>query len=205
MTSRHAGSHRSAEKTFFLAMKLTAILLTALSLQLSATTWSQKITFAASNVHLKSVFREIERQTGFYVIYDSALVSKTKTVSVQAENMPLEDFLNSVFKNQPLSYILQENTIVITEVKSPAAILSPRLQLDPPAIKGFIRSTDGQPLSGVNIMVKGTKKGTTSAANGSFEIDANKGDKLVISSIGYASQEVVVSTIDNIIISLAVK
>ncbi len=54
-------------------------------------------------------------------------------------------------------------------------------------------------------MVKGTKKGTTSAANGSFEIDANKGDKLVISSIGGACfQEVVVSTIDNIIISLAV-
>jgi hypothetical protein len=48
-------------------------------------------------------------------------------------------------------------------------------------------------LAGVSIQIKGTSKGTTSDATGSFTISASKGNTLVFSSIGFATKEVVVS------------
>lgn len=47
----------------------------------------------------------------------------------------------------------------------------------------------GQPVEGVSIVVKGKTKGTITDANGNFIMNANMGDILVFSSLGYAKQE----------------
>jgi TonB-linked SusC/RagA family outer membrane protein len=57
-------------------------------------------------------------------------------------------------------------------------------------IKGVVTSSDGKPLPGVTVLVKGSRKATSTDAAGSFTIEANKGDVLVISFIGYTSQEI---------------
>ncbi len=60
-------------------------------------------------------------------------------------------------------------------------------------ITGRVTSTtDKQPLPGVNILVKGTTTGTTTDAEGKFTISAHKGETLVISFIGFASQEIAI-------------
>ncbi|MCH7619680.1 MAG: TonB-dependent receptor [Candidatus Marinimicrobia bacterium] len=51
----------------------------------------------------------------------------------------------------------------------------------------------GEPLLGTNIVVKGTNRGTTTASNGRFSIDASEGEVLVVSYLGYETQEVAVS------------
>ena len=53
-----------------------------------------------------------------------------------------------------------------------------------------VASEDKLPLSGVTVSVKGKTVGTQTAANGSFSIDAAKGETIVISFIGYQSQEI---------------
>lgn len=60
-------------------------------------------------------------------------------------------------------------------------------------IKGKVTDSNNAGLAGVSIQIKGTSKGTTSDATGSFTISASKGNTLVFSSIGFASKEVVVS------------
>ncbi|NLR80725.1 SusC/RagA family TonB-linked outer membrane protein [Chitinophaga eiseniae] len=52
---------------------------------------------------------------------------------------------------------------------------------------------DGAPLPGVNIVVKGTNRGTVTNANGSFTLQADAGEILVISLVGYTRQEVPVT------------
>ncbi|MBI3718923.1 MAG: SusC/RagA family TonB-linked outer membrane protein [Sphingobacteriales bacterium] len=66
-------------------------------------------------------------------------------------------------------------------------------------------SKDGAPISGASVQPKGTKKGVTTGADGSFKIsvDANV-TKLVISSVGYGSQEVDISGKSEISVSLTV-
>lgn len=57
-------------------------------------------------------------------------------------------------------------------------------------VKGKVTDTDGKPLIGATIMVKGTNKGTISGSNGEFTIQAEEGSVLVISYIGYLTQEI---------------
>jgi TonB-linked SusC/RagA family outer membrane protein len=60
------------------------------------------------------------------------------------------------------------------------------------AITGKVVDADGLALIGVNILVKGTSNGTISDIDGSFTLDANPGDILVFSYVGYSDQEVTV-------------
>jgi TonB-linked SusC/RagA family outer membrane protein len=57
-------------------------------------------------------------------------------------------------------------------------------------VKGLVTSSDGKPLQGVTVTVKGSRKATTTDAAGFFTIEANKGDVLTISFIGYGNQEI---------------
>ncbi len=63
-------------------------------------------------------------------------------------------------------------------------------------------SDDGIPLPGVNIVVKGSTKGTTSDAEGNFSVAAAENDVLVVSFIGYATQEIPVGNQTSINITL---
>jgi TonB-linked SusC/RagA family outer membrane protein len=60
-------------------------------------------------------------------------------------------------------------------------------------IKGTVKDANGGPLVGVNIALKGTDKGTQSDVNGNFTIEANAGDILVFTYIGYNKTEVKVT------------
>lgn len=55
-------------------------------------------------------------------------------------------------------------------------------------IRGIVSDEDGIPLSGVNVIIEGTKMGTITDENGKFSISAEVSQKLMISFIGMKSQ-----------------
>ena len=55
-------------------------------------------------------------------------------------------------------------------------------------------SDDPEPVIGANIVVKGTTRGTVTDFNGNFELEAKVGEVLQVSYIGYAEQEVKVTS-----------
>lgn len=55
--------------------------------------------------------------------------------------------------------------------------------------KGVVTNAKGEPISGASVVVKGTRNGTTTDANGLFSINAAPGSVLVVSSVGFAAQE----------------
>ncbi|MBU2938325.1 TonB-dependent receptor [Lacinutrix sp. C3R15] len=59
-------------------------------------------------------------------------------------------------------------------------------------IKGSV-SDDTGPIPGVSVVVKGTTTGTTTDFDGNFSIEANDGDVLIFSYVGYEPQESIVS------------
>jgi TonB-linked SusC/RagA family outer membrane protein len=59
-------------------------------------------------------------------------------------------------------------------------------------ITGTIADTKGNPLPGATVIVKGTDKGTSADAGGKFTVEAEQGDVLVVSFIGYLKKEQVV-------------
>ncbi len=54
-----------------------------------------------------------------------------------------------------------------------------------------ISASDNQPIPGVNVILKGTTQGTITDFDGNFSINASAGDVLVLSFLGYESQEIV--------------
>lgn len=58
------------------------------------------------------------------------------------------------------------------------------------SIYGTIKDTDKLPLPGATILIKGTTKGAISDFDGEFTIDAKTGDILVVSYLGFITQEI---------------
>jgi TonB-linked SusC/RagA family outer membrane protein len=69
-------------------------------------------------------------------------------------------------------------------------------------VVGTVSDEKGEPLPGVNIIVKGTTSGTISNVDGKFTLEASPSATLVISYIGYATQEIVVGNRTNLQITL---
>lgn len=57
-------------------------------------------------------------------------------------------------------------------------------------VKGVVKDNTGMGVIGANILVKGTTNGTITDFDGNFTLEAKKGDVIVISFIGYKTQEV---------------
>jgi TonB-dependent starch-binding outer membrane protein SusC len=178
-------------------MQLTAIMLTVCTMTVAAKSISQSITYSGKDVPMNKVFKEVERQTNFFVLYNKKLLDREAKITVDASNMPIADFLSLILKNQPLSYSIQNTSITIEPKNEKAAESFKPLAISPsltaPPITGIVRGPNGQPIAGANVIVKGTKRGTTTNSDGAFSIEANKGDIVIISSIGYTEKQLPVT------------
>ena len=69
-------------------------------------------------------------------------------------------------------------------------------------ITGTITDEMGLPLPGATVVIENTTRGVSSDFDGNFSIDAESGEVLVISFVGYADHRVTVGTEDNYSVSL---
>ena len=69
-------------------------------------------------------------------------------------------------------------------------------------ISGVVLDENGGPLPGANVVIENTSTGVSTDFDGNFTINANSGEVLVISYIGYTSEYVTVGNQDSITISL---
>lgn len=57
------------------------------------------------------------------------------------------------------------------------------------SVKGTVTDENKVPLPGVTVLVKNTTRGVSTDFDGKYEIQAQQGDVLVFSSVGFATQE----------------
>ena len=70
------------------------------------------------------------------------------------------------------------------------------------SVSGTVTDENGEGIPGVNIVVKGSTTGTITDFDGNYSVDAAQGDVLVVSYVGYSSQEITVGSQSNISIQL---
>ncbi len=70
-------------------------------------------------------------------------------------------------------------------------------------VSGIIADANNQPLTGVTVAVKNTSRATVTNDAGRFQINAGRNDVLVVSSVGFTTQEVAVDGRNSLTISLA--
>ena len=69
-------------------------------------------------------------------------------------------------------------------------------------VSGTVSDENGLPLLGATVVISGTTSGTTTDFDGNYTINANTGDVLTFSYVGYSSQDITVGSSDTIDASL---
>lgn len=183
-------------------MKLTALLLTAAVLQVSAHAISQSVSYSGKNVALEKVLSVVEKQTGYVFLYSQTVLQQSRPVTIGASNLSLTAFLELLFKEQPIRYVVRSKSIFLSLKEGPPVVLAdssaaimPDVIPDwsPIPVGGKVVDAEGNPLAGATIANRRTKQIAMSGADGSFTLEAEKGDILIITYVGYAETSVRVS------------
>ena len=98
--------------------------------------------------------------------------------------------MSKLFSRKQLFLRFSEAVMIISLLLLPALSLSaatgPKI-----TVSGTVTSeSDGEPLIGVSVLVKGTNEGVATDIDGHFSLKASKGDVLIFSYIGYMTTEV---------------
>ncbi|WP_223551889.1 TonB-dependent receptor [Aestuariivivens sp. NBU2969] len=194
-----------------LKMKLTTLLLVFSLFQIHATdTYSQntKVSLTLNEVTIKTALNEIEQKTDYKFLYEKNVFETEKIVSINAKKEKLSKILDNLFKDFNVNIVYLEQQVIIKRNESQAVIedvngANSMVELQQIQVSGTIQDANGQPLPGATILEKGTTNGTQTDFDGKFSIDVASSDAvLVISYVGFATQEIAVGDQTDISIQL---
>lgn len=176
-------------------MKLTAALMLVTVMSVSAGGYSQdtKVTLSLNGVKFVKFFKAIEKETDYRFTFSNDIIPAGRTVTINVNEVPLSQVLDNVFASTRLKYrFVDESGIIIISEKTGSEYSSDFYQGSngntAPAfltINGTVTNDRSEPLVGVSVLVKGTTRGTTTNATGSFTIEADRGETLEFSMVGY--------------------
>lgn len=180
-----------------LAMKFTILLIAISFLKVSANYSQDNLTVKMDNTSIRSILKEIERQTDYTFLYDNSKVNVNEEKSVSIENKSIENVLNELFTNTKIEYKIKGKQILLSNKGE--GFLAQKIQ-----VTGKVVGSDNQePLPGVNITIKGTTTGTVTDLDGNYQIDvADESAVLVFQYVGYLAEEITVGQNTTIDVSL---
>ncbi len=164
---------------------------------------NKEISLQENSITLRAALNKIEKAAKVKFSYSRSLINLNQEVSFSANSERLSELLKRLFKPLLIDYQPLDNQILLFNLKNEKAqsLISdgydmPLLSIQSPVaviIKGRVLSASSNlPLMGVSIIEKGTSNGTSTDENGNFSINvASENAVLIISSVGYASKEVI--------------
>jgi len=180
-------------KKLLLVMKLTTILMIIGLLQVSAASHAQHISLTAKNISLAKLFRQIEKQSGYAILYDADILKDLPNVNVEINDATIEEVMEKCFQGKPLDYkIIDKNIVIRRKQEVPVALQKPPARL----FLGTVFDEKKQPMPSVNVKIKGALTGqTVSNEKGDFSILVIDEEKAVLqfSFVGYITKEVPVA------------
>ncbi len=172
-------------------MKCTLlILILSISTAWSIGTYSQsaRISINMTDATIKDILSEIEQNSEFYFLYSDKLINVEKKVSISSRNKPVSEILASLFEGDGVQYMVYNRQIILTPSSLSGSANEVQQQN---TVTGKVTGDDGNPLPGVNIVIKGTVLGTITDADGRYSIEIpGPNVALVFSFIGYTTKEI---------------
>lgn len=193
---------RSSKPYFRRLIRLKALLITCLFLVLSIKAcFSQTLSLQVKNQSIEQVIKQLRSQTDYAIMIASDALQKTKPVTVTLKDVPIEQALKEIFRNQPpnLKYEIKGKNIIIRKLSKEN---SDNKTENKTIIEGTILDGAGQPLLGVTVLNKRNQIQTVSDVNGYFQIPAKEGDEIQFRFMGYQPQEITVGDQKKFTISL---
>ena len=170
-----------------LIMKLAFVIVLISCMQVSAKSYSQKVTLNLKSVNLKKALATIEKHSDFRFLYSERKIANNDKVDINVTNANISQVMDELLTGTGLSYKELGNNLIVLVEKNEA--------IQDVIVKGKVTDKEnGQALTGVSVQVKGSNSGTSTDANGNYSINVPEKATLVFSSIGYDNIEIPVNS-----------
>ncbi|GHT11104.1 SusC/RagA family TonB-linked outer membrane protein [Bacteroidia bacterium] len=142
------------------------------------------VTITVANENLRTVFDLLEKETDYRFTYLDVVLPAEKNITISVQDMPIERFLERVLAATSLTFRRTGTTFAIIKKTE-----TPTTQK---AVSGVVTDDNGEPIIGATVVVKGSSIGATTDAAGKFLLTASERDVLLVSFMGYKTQEITV-------------
>lgn len=189
-----------ANQSIALKMKLTLVLFSFSILQMMAISgFSQgEIELNFEETPLLEILYEIKNQTSYKFFYINEEVNLNQKTTIQVNKETLDKVLDLLFGNTDISYSIIGKQVILKKTPIRDKIIKPQRE-----INGNVKDSNGSPLPGANVLVKGTTNGAQTDFEGNFQLNlADDNNILIISYLGFETLEVDVTGKDFISVRL---
>lgn len=171
------------------------------ALQAKSPVYGQAKTFTVSlkNVTLKEVISYVEKNSQYVFFFKPEVINQSTQISVSLKNATVKQLLDKVSEQANIVYEMKERQIVLKEKKVSEQSVSQKKRL----LQGLVKDEQGNPIIGASIQLKNTGTGVITDLDGLFQIQVtDKNSIIVISYIGYVTQEISVGDRSSITVQL---
>ena len=171
------------------------------ALQAKSPVYGQAKTFTVSlkNVTLKEVISYVEKNSQYVFFFKPEVINQSTQISVSLKNATVKQLLDKVSEQANIVYEMKERQIVLKEKKVSEQSVSQKKRL----LQGLVTDEQGNPIIGASIQLKNTGTGVITDLDGLFQIQVtDKNSVIVISYIGYVTQEISVGDRSSITVQL---
>ena len=149
---------------------------------------NNKISIVNKKISIKEALLEVEKQGKVAVNYNESQLGASKTISLNLNQVQLENALSQILKGTGFSFQIKGDNIIISKKDAVGKFKN---------IKGQILDDQKFPLIGVNVIVKGKPGvGSITDIDGNFSLEVAEGDVLSVTYVGFATQEVKITDKD---------
>lgn len=178
-----------------LSMRWLAVLLLVVAGCMQVRAQSQLITLSVDNRPVKEAMSKIEKESNLVFLYQSNSIDLNRKVTVHAVKRQLSEVLDEIFAPAGVEWSINDRQISLRQGKVPAKdAASEKKKSKGHTLKGTITdATDGEPLIGASVVVKGSKGvGTASDIDGNYTIEVPSNGEIIVSYLGYTPQTLAV-------------
>ncbi len=180
-------------QSIFRRLGVVAIVLSLL-LGISSGAWAQKVdagknydlSLSVKSATVNTFTEAFTQKTGVLFSYEAGLAQKPMgDITVNVKGATLTSILDDIFEKQVsgFKYKLMSSTVVIT------ADVQQVTKSQKITVSGKVTDSNGEPMIGAGVLIKGTAKGVNTDLNGNYTIEVSPTAELVFSYLGYKDQE----------------
>jgi len=176
------------------------LVFTSISILLTA----QTVNLSFNNAPIEKVFKAIINQTNYNFIYTRDQLAEARPVSIQATAIQVAQALEICFKDQPLTYHLEDKYIIVKEkTKTQVGVTAP-VNETVFIVTGQVLGDNGMPLAGTLVTAKAMNKIVACDDNGEFSIPGiSAGTILSFTHVGYKAEMIKVMSDTKITVQLS--
>lgn len=149
------------------------------------------ITIKNSSTRLERCFELIQSQTPYVFAYDESEVNLSYKLKLTTGKRTLSELLDIISAQTGLEFTKTKFTILVS--RKTIAFQTIATNNKNSLVTGVVKDANGNPLGGATVSVKGTKTSVQTDAAGNFSVTALENDILIVSYVGYKSQEIAVN------------